>query len=139
HPTAGACIVGARRFLVALNVNLRSQDLAIAQQIAKTIRASSGGMPYVKALGLELRSRGQVQVSMNLTGIDKTPVHVVVAEVHRLARSLGVEPAGTEIIGLLPRSVIEDAAAYHLGFENFRTELVLENRIDAVLGHLHGG
>lgn len=130
HPTAGACIVGARKFLVAINVNLQTGDLEAANAIARKVRASSGGFPYVKALGFRLASRGQVQVSMNLTDFEQTPVHVVVAEVRRQAEALGVEVAGTEIIGLLPRAVIEAAASHYLQFENFRSDLVLENKLE---------
>jgi glutamate formiminotransferase len=85
HPTAGASIVGARKFLIAFNVNLATTDIGVARQIARTIRESSGGMPYVKALGLPLVSRNQVQVSMNLTDFDQTPLHTVVDVVRREA------------------------------------------------------
>jgi glutamate formiminotransferase len=132
HPTAGASIVGARKFLIAFNVNLATTDLAIAKQIARTIRESSGGMRYVKALGLPLASRNQVQVSMNLTDFEQTPLHTVVDAVRREAARLGVQVAGTEIIGLLPRAVIESAAGFYLQFENFATDLVLENRFETL-------
>jgi glutamate formiminotransferase len=132
HPTAGACIVGARKFLIAFNVNLATSDVAIARQIARTVRESSGGMRYVKALGLTLVSRNQVQVSMNLTDFEQTPLHIVVDTVRREAGKLGVAVAGTEIIGLLPRAAIENAAAYYMQLENFASDLVLENRIETL-------
>ena len=132
HPTAGACIVGARKFLLAVNVNLATSDLAVAREIARTVRESSGGMRHVKALGLPLETRKQVQVSMNLTDYEQTPLHIVIDAVRREAVRHGVQIAGTEIIGLLPRAVIETAAEYHLQFENFRTGLVLENRLETL-------
>jgi glutamate formiminotransferase len=129
HPTAGACIVGAREFLIAFNVNLRSEDLTVAQRIARTIRESSGGLRYVKALGLPLESRRQVQVSINLTNFEKTPLHVVMEAVRREAEKYGVEIAGTEIIGLIPKAAIERAAEFYLECENFTADLIIENRL----------
>ncbi|MDZ4797491.1 MAG: glutamate formimidoyltransferase [Bryobacteraceae bacterium] len=134
HPTAGAVIVGARKFLIAWNVNLDSADLAAAKAIARFIRASTGGLPHVKALGLALESRGQVQVSMNLTDIEVTPMHLVFDRIRTKAREMGIAIAGTEIIGLLPRAVLEQAAAAYFQFENFRPEAVLERRVESVLG-----
>jgi glutamate formiminotransferase len=132
HPSAGACIIGARKILIAFNVNLATGDLAIAQAIAKKIRASSGGMPFVKALGLPLAGRGLVQVSMNLTDFEQTPLHVVFDAVQREAAARGVAIAGSEIIGLVPKKALEDAAAHYLKCENFETGLVLENRLRAL-------
>lgn len=129
HPTAGAVIVGARLVLIAYNINLATTDLAIARSIARAIRASSGGLPYVKALGLPLASRAQVQVSMNLTDFNVTPPHVVFAEVSRLAAAAGVEVAESELIGLIPRKAIEMAFAHSLKFADFRSESVIENRL----------
>jgi glutamate formiminotransferase len=133
HPTAGACIVGARKFLIAFNVNLRTDDVTVAQRIAQAIRESSGGMRYVKALGLALSSRRQVQVSMNLTDFDQTPLHLVIEAVRAEAKKHDVEIAGTEIIGLIPKAVVERAAEFYLAFENFAPDLVLENRLADVL------
>ncbi len=133
HPTAGAVIVGARKFLIAWNVNFASTDLAAAKAIARSIRASSGGFAHVKALGLPLVSRGQVQVSMNLTDFDVTPMHVVFEAIRTQARELGVEIAGTEIIGLLPRAVLERAAASYLQFENFSPDVVVEHKVESLL------
>ncbi|MGH9693702.1 MAG: glutamate formimidoyltransferase, partial [Bryobacteraceae bacterium] len=99
HPTAGAVIVGARRFLIAFNVNLQTPDLQIAKDIARAIRTSSGGLPAVKALGLPLASRNQVQVSMNLTDFEQTGLYVVYNEIARHAAGRGVEIAGSELIG----------------------------------------
>jgi glutamate formiminotransferase len=133
HPTAGAVIVGARKILIAYNINLKSNDLGIANSIAKRVRESSGGLPGVKALGIPLRSRDLVQVSMNITDHERTPVHVVFSEVARLAAGSGVEIEGSELIGLMPRRAIEMAAANSLMLPDFQTERILENRVDELL------
>jgi len=129
HPSAGACIIGARKLLIAFNVNLKTDDVRVAREIARKIRASSGGMPFVKALGLSLAERGLVQVSMNLTDFEQTPLHQVFDAVRREAAARGVEIAGSEIIGLMPKKALEDAAAHYLQCENFDSGLVLENRL----------
>ena len=129
HPSAGACIIGARKILIAFNVNLKTDDVQIARDIARTIRASSGGMPFVKALGLPLAERGLAQVSMNLTDFEQTPLHVVFDAVQREAAARGVGIAGSEIIGLIPKKALEAAAAHYLQCENFENGLVLENRL----------
>ncbi|HTC34690.1 MAG TPA: glutamate formimidoyltransferase [Bryobacteraceae bacterium] len=129
HPSAGACIIGARKILIAFNVNLKTDDVQVARDIARKIRASSGGMPFVKALGLPLADRGLAQVSMNLTDFEQTPLHVVFDAVKREAAARGVEIAGSEIIGLIPKKALEDAAAHYLQCENFESGLVLENRL----------
>jgi len=129
HPSAGACILGARKILIAFNINLATDDVQIAREIARKIRTSSGGMPFLKALGLPLAGRGLAQVSMNLTDFEQTPLHVVFAAVEREAAARGVGIAGSEIIGLIPKKALEDAAAHYLKCENFETGLVLENRM----------
>jgi glutamate formiminotransferase len=129
HPSAGACIIGARKILIAFNINLKTPDVAVARDIARTIRASSGGMPFVKALGLPLADRGLAQVSMNLTDFEQTPLHVVFDAVKREAAARGVEIAGSEIIGLVPKKAFEDAAAHYLQCENYQSQLILENRL----------
>jgi len=133
HPTAGAVIVGARKFLIAYNINLRTEDITVAKEIARSIRTSSGGFPAVKALGLALPSRGLVQVSMNLTDFEQTPVHVVFLEVVRLAAQRGVEVEESELIGLMPRKAIEMAAAGLLKMHDFQSDRVIENRIESAL------
>lgn len=133
HPTAGAVIVGARPFLIAYNVNLRTDDLSIAKGIARTIRTSSGGLPCVKALGLPLASRGLVQVSMNLTNFEITPVHTVFLEISRLAGEAGVEIVESELIGLIPRRALEDTAAGLLRLDSFEPERVVEARLESAL------
>ena len=129
HPTAGAIVVGARKFLIAYNINLGTADVGIAKKIAKTIRFSSGGLRCVKAIGVALASRNLAQVSMNLTDFEQTPMHVVFEAVRREAERHGVPVVGSEIVGLVPRKALEMSAEYFLRFENFRPELVLENRI----------
>jgi glutamate formiminotransferase len=135
HPTAGAVIVGARRILIAYNINLRSTDLDLAQAIAKRIRASNGGLYGIKALGVPLLSRGLVQVSTNITDFERTPVHAVYSEVERLAAERGVEIEESELIGLMPRRAVEMAAAGLLKLTNFESQRVIENRIDSIAGN----
>ena len=130
HPTAGACAIGVRKFLIAYNIELATPDASIAMRIAADIRESSGGLAGVKALGLELSSRNTSQVSMNLTDSESTPPHRVFKAVRDRARELGVSIAGTELIGLIPRAALEGAPA---GFAaTFRPDQILENRIDMV-------
>lgn len=129
HPTAGATAVGARMPLIAFNMNLKTADVSIAKEIAKRIRASSGGMPNVKALGFMLEHRGMAQVSMNLTDYTKTPLHEVVEAVEREAAARGVEIAEGELIGLIPMDAVCDVAARFLKLRNLSSEQVLERRI----------
>lgn len=138
HPTAGAMVTGARKLLIAYNVNLATSDLSIAQKIARTIRFSSGGFRYVKAMGVMLASRNLAQVSINLTDFEQTPLHLVFETVRREAERYGAAVAGSEIVGLIPRKAIELAADYFLRFENFRPGLVLENRIAEALAARSG-
>lgn len=133
HPTAGATVVGARKFLIAYNVNLKTPRLDIARDIARTIRASNGGLPCVKAMGMMLHSRGLAQVSINLTDYETTPLYEVFAAVVREATARGVEIVGSELIGFVPRGAVEQTFAGALRFERFRTESVLENTLDAKL------
>jgi glutamate formiminotransferase/formiminotetrahydrofolate cyclodeaminase len=133
HPTAGATVVGVRKFLIAYNINLDTANVGLAKTIAKKIRASSGGFPCVKAMGVALKARNQVQVSMNLTDFETTPLGVVFDAVAQEAAAQGVSVAGSEIVGLIPRRALEDAAVYFLKLENFRPELILENRLAKVL------
>ncbi|MBM3804190.1 MAG: glutamate formimidoyltransferase [Acidimicrobiia bacterium] len=129
HPTAGATAVGARNLLIAYNINLQTPDVAVARAIAKTLRESGGGLPHVKALGIELKARQQAQVSMNLTDFEKTPVHQVFERVRLEAQKLGVAIASSQLIGLIPRRAVELAAAHYLQIEDFEPDDVLENRL----------
>ena len=129
HASAGAVVVGARRFLIAFNVNLQTSDVAIARRIARAVRFSSGGLPHVKAMGVFLDSRNLAQVSMNLTDFEETPIHVAFEAVRAEAARHGVGIAGTEIIGLVPERALEMTAAWYLNVENFTPGLILEERL----------
>jgi glutamate formiminotransferase/glutamate formiminotransferase/formiminotetrahydrofolate cyclodeaminase len=132
HDRAGAIAVGARPFLIAFNVNLRTSDLSVARRIAHTVRERDGGLPFVKALGFELRSRGLVQVSMNLVDYQQTAIARAFEAVRVAAGGEGVEIAGTEIVGLLPREALDRTAGYFPILENFRETLVLENLLETI-------
>jgi glutamate formiminotransferase len=134
HPTAGACVIGARKILIALNINLTTADVKIARSIARSVRFSSGGLPAVKALGLFLESRGYAQVSVNLTDFEATPLDAVFEAVRAVADRCGVRISGTELIGLIPRKALEGAASCGLQFENFHPGLVLEDQLTLKLG-----
>jgi glutamate formiminotransferase/formiminotetrahydrofolate cyclodeaminase len=133
HPTAGVTVVGARKFLIAYNVNLNTSDLSIANKIAKAIRFSSGGLRYVKSMGVELKARNLAQVSINLTDFESTPMHRVYEMVKREAARYGVMPVGSEIVGLVPKKAIEMAADFFLQLENFSPSQVFENKLSTVL------
>jgi glutamate formiminotransferase len=129
HASAGAVVVGARKFLVAFNVNLSTADIAIARRIARTVRASSGGLPAVKAMGVLLKSRGLAQVSMNLTDFEQTSVYQAFVAVCAEAARYGVGIAGSELIGLVPKKALESGDVAALRIENFEPSMILENRI----------
>ena len=132
HPTAGATVVGARKFLIAYNVFLNTADVEIAKKVAKAVRQSSGGFRFVKGAGFLVR--GLAQVSMNLTDFEQTPIARVFEFVKREAARYGVEPASSEIVGLIPKKALEEAAEWFLQVENFDSSLILENRLAAVMG-----
>jgi len=129
HPTAGATVVGARKFLIAYNINLNTADVEIAKRIAKAIRFSSGGFRYVKSMGVPLASRNLAQVSMNLTDFEQTPIHRVFETVRAEAARHGASIVGSEIVGLIPKRALEVTAEWYLQVENFHPSLVLENRL----------
>src|SRR6266851_2243161 len=131
HPTAGATVVGARKFLIAYNVFLNTPDVEVAKRIAKAVRFSTGGMRFVKGAGFLVR--GLAQVSMNLTDFEQTPVHRVYEMVKREAARYGVMPVSSEIVGLIPKKALEQAAEWFLQVENFDSSLILENRLMAVM------
>lgn len=131
HESAGAIAVGARPFLIAFNVNLRTDNISIARQVAGKVRERDGGLRFLKALGFELKSRGLVQVSMNLIDYEQTTISQAFAAVHKEAEALGVEIAGAEIVGLIPRAALDRTAAYFPLLENFRETLVLETLLEA--------
>jgi len=132
HPTTGATVVGARKFLIAYNVFLNTPDVEIAKKIAKGVRFSGGGLRFVKGAGFLVR--GLAQVSMNLTDFEQTPIHRVFEFVKREAARYGVIPVSSEIVGLIPKKALEQAAEWFLQVENFDSSLILENRLTAVMG-----
>ncbi len=115
--------------LVAYNVDLNTSDLSIAKSIAKAVRHSSGGLRYVKALGLEIKERGIVQVSMNLTNYHKTPVFRVFEMIKKEAERHGVEVMGSEVIGLIPLDALVDTTDFYLRLKDFHKSQILENRL----------
>jgi len=129
HPTAGATAVGAREILIAYNVNLGTRDLAIAKKIAHQLRAKDGGLAYVKALGFELKERGIVQVSMNMTDYHKSQLFKAEELVELFAERYGVPVVGSEIVGLVPMDALVDSAEFYLKLENFSREQILEKRL----------
>ena len=131
HSTAGATVVGARKALIAYNVFLNTPDVDIAKKVAKAVRYSSGGLRFVKGAGFLVR--GLAQVSMNLTDFEQTPIHRVFEFVKREAARYGVIPVASEIVGLIPKKALEQAAEWFLQVENFDSSLILENRLTAVM------
>ena len=129
HPTAGVIAVGARNPLVAFNVWLESHDLSLAREIARSIRASSGGLPAVKAIGLELKSRSCVQVSMNLTDYHQTPVDVAFEAVKRAAALKGVAVVKSELVGLIPQDAFAQAEGHDLQIDALTQTQTLEHRL----------
>jgi formiminotetrahydrofolate cyclodeaminase len=121
--------VGARKFLIAYNVNLNTPDVGIANKIAKAIRFSSGGLRYVKSMGVELKARNLAQVSINLTDFEQTPMHRVYEMVKREAERYGAMPVGSEIVGLVPKKALEMTADFFLQLESFSPAQVFENRL----------
>lgn len=128
HESAGAIAVGARPFLIAFNVILRSDDITVARQIARTIRARNGGLPFIKALGFRLHTRGLVQVSMNLVNYEVTGMTAVYDAISREAARRGVEIEGTEIVGLVPEAAMDGTAPF------FSESKILEEKIRKICG-----
>ena len=129
HPTAGACIVGARPVLIAWNVNLRTPDIRVAKRIAKAIRESDGGLPAVRAKGFELADRGLVQVSMNMVDYRKTSLVQAFEAIRSRAAKEGVEIAESEIVGLVPLDALVDGATQYFKLARFHREQILETRL----------
>ncbi|MCK5404702.1 MAG: glutamate formiminotransferase, partial [Desulfobulbaceae bacterium] len=129
HPSAGVTAMGARMPLVAYNVNLDSSDIEIANEIAKKVRHISGGLRYCKGIGIELKDRGLVQVSMNMTDYTRTGLFQVFEQIRAEAADRGIKVAGSEIIGLAPMAALADTAAHYLGLRDFSMAQVLENRL----------
>lgn len=129
HVSAGASVIGARMPLIAYNINLATNRLDVAKKIAAAVRHSTGGFRYVKAMGLALEDRGIVQVSMNLTNYEKTPIYRVFECVKREAERYGVSILESEIIGLVPSAALTQSAAWYLQVADFSEGQVLENAL----------
>ena len=129
HPSAGASVIGARMPLIAYNINLATDRLDVAKKIAAAVRHSTGGFRYVKAMGLALEDRGIVQVSMNLTNFEKTPIFRVFECVKREAERYGVAVLESEIVGLIPQAALTQSAAWFLQVSDFTDAQVLENAL----------
>jgi glutamate formiminotransferase / 5-formyltetrahydrofolate cyclo-ligase len=129
HPSAGATAIGARMPLIAYNINLATDRLEVAKKIAQAIRMSSGGLRFVKAMGIPLESRGIVQVSMNLTNYEKTPMFRVFDLVKREAARYGVQVLESEIVGLVPSAALTQTAEYFLQLEGFSSDQILEKKL----------
>ena len=129
HPSAGASVIGARMPLIAYNINLATDRLEVAKKIAAAIRMSSGGLRFVKAMGIPLADRGIVQVSMNLTNYEKTPIYRVFDLVKREAARHGVQILESEIVGLVPAAALTQTAEYFLQLEGFTAGQILEKKL----------
>lgn len=130
HDSAGAIAIGARPILIAFNVILRSSDIDVARQISRKIRARNGGLPFLKALGFRLQTRGLVQVSMNLVNYEVTGMAAAYDAVQREATLLGVEIESAEIVGLIPQNALDREATYFSKLGNFSEAKILEHQID---------
>jgi glutamate formiminotransferase len=129
HPTAGAMVVGARKFLIAYNVNLDTTDVSVAKDIAKLVREKDGGYPAVKALGFEIKEKQCVQVSMNLCDFEKTNMDVVFRKIKEEAEKRGVAVLNSEIYGMVPRIALQGINLDELQVESFKKDQILEERI----------
>jgi len=134
HPSAGATIIGARKFLIAFNVNLGTNDIKIAHQIAKAVRASSGGFCHVKGIGLALADRGIVQVSMNIVDYEKNTLYRVVEQIRMEARRWGVSIVETEVYGMIPAAALLDTLAYYMQLKGFDRKQVIELALVDMIG-----
>ena len=135
HPTGGASVIGARPFLIAFNVNLRTNRLDVAKHVARTVRESSGGLPAVKALGLMLADRDTAQVSMNLTDFRQTSITAAFDAVRTSAATYGVDVLESELIGLAPEAALSAAIAAHVHLSDFTEDRILEVRLAAQARH----
>ena len=131
HPTAGAVSIGARKFLIAFNINLETSDVRVAKEIAKRIRTSGGGLPGLKAMGVFLKGRNQAQVSMNVTDYEQTSLRLVFETVTKEAQQMGIRVAASELVGLVPTAALDPAFDLHI--EYFSPSMVLENRLADII------
>ena len=129
HPSAGATVIGARKFLVAFNVNLGTDDVKVAEEIAKAVRASSGGLCHVKGIGLALESRGLIQVSMNIVDFERNGLYRVLELIRMEARKWGVPVVESEVYGMIPVAALLDSASYYMQMAGFDPNQVIELRL----------
>lgn len=134
HPAAGATVIGARKFLIAFNVNLHTKNVSVAKAIAKAIRASSGGFSAVKAIGLELREKGMTQVSMNIVDFEKNAMYRVLELIKAEAKRWGVLVAETEVYGIVPAAALLESTSYYMQIAEFDPNQVIELRLLDLLG-----
>jgi glutamate formiminotransferase len=134
HPTAGATVIGARKFLIAFNVNLGTSNIEVANKIAKRVRASSGGLRHVKCIGLPLEDRGLVQVSINVVDYERNALYRVLELVRMEARKWGVSVRETEIYGMVPAAALLDSVSYYMQTADFDPSQVIELRLLEMLG-----
>ncbi|KAF2958291.1 glutamate formiminotransferase [Thermotoga sp. Ku-13t] len=135
HPTAGVIAVGAREFLIAFNVNLGTTRIEVAEKIAKAVRHISGGYRYVKAIAVDLKEKGMVQVSMNMTNYKKSPLFRVFETIKREAERYGVPVVGTEIIGMVPLQAMLEVAQFYLQLDDFNVNRIIETKIIEILAN----
>ncbi len=135
HPTAGVTAVGAREYLIAFNVNLGTTRIEIAEKIARAVRHISGGYKYVKAIAVDLKEKGMVQVSMNMTNYKKSPLFRVLETIKREAERYGVPVVGTEIIGMVPMQAMLEVAQFYLQLDDFDMNRIIESKILEILAN----
>jgi glutamate formiminotransferase len=134
HPSAGATVIGARKFLIAFNVNLGTDNVHVANEIAKAIRSSSGGLCHVKGIGLALEDRGLTQVSMNIVDYEKNALYRIVELVRMEAKRWGVSVVETEVYGMIPATALLESAAYYMQIVDFDPKQVVELALLDLLG-----
>ncbi len=134
HPSAGATVIGARKFLIAFNVNLGTDDVNVAREIAKVVRSSSGGLCHVKCIGLPLKERGLVQVSTNIVDYEKNALYRVLELIRMEAKRWNVPIKETEIYGMIPAAAIADSMSYYMQTSGFDPSQVIELRLLQMLG-----
>jgi glutamate formiminotransferase / 5-formyltetrahydrofolate cyclo-ligase len=134
HPSAGATVIGARKFLIAFNVNLGTSDLKVAREIAKSVRSSSGGLCHVKGIGLALGDRGLTQVSMNIVDYEKNALYRVVEMIRMEAKRWGVPVVETEVYGMIPAAALLDSVSYYMQLAGFERKQVLELALLDMMG-----
>jgi glutamate formiminotransferase len=134
HPTAGATVIGARKFLVAFNVNLGTSDVKVAKEIARAVKAPSSGFAHVKAIGLHLKERGLVQVSMNIVDYEKNGLSPILELIRMEAKKWGIAVVETEVYGMIPAAALLDSASSYMQIADFDPNQVMELRLLEILG-----